>query len=782
MRENKNVAMTPCGGFLVQVLVLPRASCYCGKMMGTRPETSKSRPLTLLVVPGLTVFVSSACIMILELVAGRLIARHLGSSLYTWTSVIGVVLTGITVGNYLGGRLADRFDCRRSLAVLFWLSACACVQIVVMENLVGQWRWLWLLNWPAHVFMHVMLVFFLPSALLGMISPFVAKMALDRGLPTGRTVGDIYAFSAAGSIAGTFLAGFYLITALGTVTIIWVVGGLLALLGLVFGPGIRLIRLGSGLLVLMAAAAFVPYPAVEQAGRRLALKKPAEPEVIYERETPYCRVRVKQLSQQPDHRVFMQDKLVHSKINMDDPLNLQYAYTRLYAAFTEAIHPRDEPISALAIGGGGYVLPRYLEQRYSQARIDVVEIDPGVTQAAMDAFGLPADTSINTISMDARNYIDQLLIDSTPDGPAVKYDLIYEDALNDYAIPFQLVTREFNEKIARILNDDGIYMIELIDTYQSGLFLGGVVNTLGKTFSSVDVITDYDPPTPARRTFIVLASNGRIDVAQVVSDIDCDFQIWHLNALELDGLVEKSGRIVLTDMYAPVESLLAPVVCQNAYSTLAEDYIERGKRLKLQGRWQESIAFFNRAAETDPLAKVEALNEIAMIRAGRGDFRSAVANLEAAIALVEGDGGRSCEADVYLNMGLVTRQTKGVEQARPYFKKAIEGFREAVRRGDPAPELLTRMGNALAESGELVEASEVLGRAVTMNPADPANYSYLTTCLRLQGRWQEAKEVLVRGIGVMADEDRPKDRADLEQMLRSLEKQMVVSEPGNSPR
>ncbi|MFA5251569.1 MAG: fused MFS/spermidine synthase, partial [Phycisphaerae bacterium] len=74
---------------------------------------SKTRSFLPIFIPSATVFLSSACIMVLELVAGRLIARHLGSSLYTWTSVIGVVLAGITIGNYLGGRIADRFEARK---------------------------------------------------------------------------------------------------------------------------------------------------------------------------------------------------------------------------------------------------------------------------------------------------------------------------------------------------------------------------------------------------------------------------------------------------------------------------------------------------------------------------------------------------------------------------------------------------------------------------------------------------------------------------------------------
>ncbi|HOV77439.1 MAG TPA: fused MFS/spermidine synthase, partial [Sedimentisphaerales bacterium] len=195
---------------------------------------SRVKEVLRMFVPSATVFFSSACIMILELVASRLVARDLGSSLYTWTSIIGVVLTGIAAGNYLGGRIADRHPARRALAVLFGLASAACVSIIIVNNAVGSWLWLWRLSWPTHVFVHVLLVFLVPSVLLGTIAPVVAKMALDHGLPTGRTIGDLYAWGAVGSIAGTFLAGFYLISAFGSVTIIWGIGAAMLLAGILY--------------------------------------------------------------------------------------------------------------------------------------------------------------------------------------------------------------------------------------------------------------------------------------------------------------------------------------------------------------------------------------------------------------------------------------------------------------------------------------------------------------------------------------------------------------------
>jgi hypothetical protein len=78
----------------------------------------------------LIVFVSSVCVMVLELTASRLIAKHVGSSLYTWTSVIGVVLAGITVGNFVGGWMADRFDREKILGRLFLLASVASLSVL----------------------------------------------------------------------------------------------------------------------------------------------------------------------------------------------------------------------------------------------------------------------------------------------------------------------------------------------------------------------------------------------------------------------------------------------------------------------------------------------------------------------------------------------------------------------------------------------------------------------------------------------------------------------------
>ncbi|MBK8268532.1 MAG: fused MFS/spermidine synthase [Planctomycetes bacterium] len=192
-----------------------------------------------LIVANATVFTSSFCIMVIELVAGRLIAPFVGSSLYTWTSIIGIVLAGIAGGNYLGGRIADRYAinnqrAKRTLCILFLLAGVIAAGIGIYNQIVGP-LFAELSFFRLRIALHVTLVFFIPCAMLGLISPVVAKMALDLGRQTGRTMGSVYAWGVVGSIFGTFMTGFYFVAVMKTSTIVLSVAGVLLAVAVLYG-------------------------------------------------------------------------------------------------------------------------------------------------------------------------------------------------------------------------------------------------------------------------------------------------------------------------------------------------------------------------------------------------------------------------------------------------------------------------------------------------------------------------------------------------------------------
>ena len=185
-------------------------------------------------VPYLIVLVASGCTLVLELVAGRILAPFVGVSIYTWTNIIGVVLAGISLGNYLGGVLADRAGSGRMLGLLLGAGGLASVAVLPLATGLG------VLAPRSHPFLLrivllTSLLFFLPSLLLGMVPPVAIKLTLDDLRQAGKVVGRVYAASTVGSLVGTFLTGFVLIAHVGARVIILSVGLTLVCLGALAG-------------------------------------------------------------------------------------------------------------------------------------------------------------------------------------------------------------------------------------------------------------------------------------------------------------------------------------------------------------------------------------------------------------------------------------------------------------------------------------------------------------------------------------------------------------------
>jgi predicted membrane-bound spermidine synthase len=197
------------------------------------PDPRDSRPLRF---PGVFAFLGNGCLLVLELVAGRVLAPTVGVSLYTWTAVIGVVLAGISLGSWIGGKIADWRPARSILSLQFLLSAGASALVLVFDSNLDSvaapfsWPTIWQVVWLTT------LVFFLPSLLIGTITPMIIKLALTSLEVTGRVVGRIRAAAELGAIAGVFLTGFVLIQAFGTRSIVTAVAITLAVLGIIGNP------------------------------------------------------------------------------------------------------------------------------------------------------------------------------------------------------------------------------------------------------------------------------------------------------------------------------------------------------------------------------------------------------------------------------------------------------------------------------------------------------------------------------------------------------------------
>jgi spermidine synthase len=496
--------------------------------------------------PYLIVFLSSACIMTLELVVSRVTAPYVGVSLYTWTIVIGVVLAGISLGNYIGGRLADRWTSPLLLGVIFLISGLVTLSMLAVD-ILNTFTDLQKITPEKLTLIALLALFtfvlcFLPCVILGTISPIVVKLTVRNLDKTGSIVGKIYAYGAFGSIAGTFITGFFLISWFGTYTVIWGVGMLLLLLGLVLLLNHRWVWLLVSIVLLFGASI--------TAVNLNWLKGPCT------RETNYYCIRV--LEEKLDGewvRKLILDRLLHSYSYVDNPTKLIYSYEKIYAEATAYQALRKEHLNTLFIGGGGYTFPRYMETLYPQSRLDVIEIDPGVTEIAHQLLGLSRDTEIQTYNEDARVFMKR--------DPTITYDLIFGDAFNDLSVPYHLTTREFNDRVHAWLAEDGLYMVNLIDG-PSGHFMRAYAQTLRLTFDNVYMVQDIDAwRNSTRSTIVFIASATPLDteMLQSIDTGDGEHRLakFLLSEDTLNGLLAEESPVILSDSYAPIDLMLLPV-------------------------------------------------------------------------------------------------------------------------------------------------------------------------------------------------------------------------------
>jgi tetratricopeptide (TPR) repeat protein len=728
-----------------------------------------------MLVPSVTVFFSGGCIMILELVASRLVARALGSSLYTWTAILGVVLSGLCVGNYIGGRLADRYHTRRVLAVLFGLSSAACVTVVILNNVVGRWAWLWRLSWPVHVFVHVALVFLLLSVLLGMIGPAVAKLALDRGLSTGRTLGTIYAWAAAGSLTGTFLAGFFLIPCYGSVAIVWSIGAAMLAMALFYWISCWALYLWAIVFGALATMGMAPADWARAAGVSAGLRETADPNVVlYEDETAFGHVQVTRVSRRPDKRAFWQDQRGHSEVVIGDVTNLQHFHTQVYAGLTHGLSGPEEAPATMVIGGRGYAFAQYLRAAWPASEVEVVEIDPGVTRAATEALGLREDTAIRTVNAGARNHVERVLRERRGRESARCYDFVYDEAINDHSVPFELVTKEFNDKIAELLTDEGLYMMNLVDTYESGRFLGAVIGTLEQTFPYVRVIASRARLPSLQDTFVVAAARRKFDPESLLSEHNEYLPFRVLDASEVAHLKEQADHLVLTDDYAPVEDRLTPVVRQGATERLARQCLREAETLQRQGHRELSTAKYQQAMVLNPALSIRAYDAIGYMGVEAGDLEAGAQALQKAIDYQTDSGSeQTAIASVHMNLGVLLRRMGRAEEGRTHLAEAVKWFRVDLQRHPNSVVVWGWLGDTLEIMKDIKGASDAFERAVGLEPESIAYHEKLAGLLESQRRYDETIEVLRRQIVLLKKQGQKETAWELSQHVQKLEYERV---------
>ncbi len=487
---------------------------------------------------GMAVFVSSAILMLVEIAAGRLLAPYVGVSLYSWTAIIGVILGGLSLGNWLGGIWADREGGTRAVGITLLASAVACAASLVILTFVAPVLQNAELGLLSTSFLYVALLFFLPAVLLGTATPLLITLALQADTRTGRTVGRMHALAALGSIVGTFATGYWLVQTFGTVEVILGAAGVLVLLGLPFlrgqSPAIAVTALAVGLLVTWTG------------GGRGAFANPCDVESSY-----FC-IRVEDASESApfgEARAMVLDHLEHGINHADDPTLLLTPYAHLMDELIQAQFGGPAQRYFFA-GGGAYTLPRALRAEHPQADIVVAEIDPIVTLIAQAGMFVTVD-GMRIAHTDARVAIQR-------EKPGY-FDVVLTDAFHDLSVPYHLLTEEFARQVAARLGDNGVYLINLVDVRRDPQLVAAVHRTLARVFPQVRAWMAADTDEESRTTYVLIAGRELVsrDLLQARRGMPRVWQEWQLST-------SAAEQLVLRDNYVPVEKLIAPIVVGRA--------------------------------------------------------------------------------------------------------------------------------------------------------------------------------------------------------------------------
>lgn len=482
----------------------------------------------------LTVFCSGALVMIVELLGTRVLAPFVGGSLIVWTNLIGVIMVSLSLGYWLGGVVADRSASRANLGKILILAASAVALLRIIFEPVMVLIQSTNLTLPWQSFFGGLALFFLPSLFLGMVTPYAVKLTLHQLDKSGRTVGQLSALSTMGSIVGTFSAGFLLIPFFGTKTLLVVVAAILLALALaLILPSHQHRLFWSFALLLTAGGLFWP-------GTLNTL----------DFDTPYSHVWIRIIKDHATGRpikLLQQNHDMSSGVYVDDPTTLAFEYTRV---FDLAFSYQPDIKNTLMIGGAAYSYPQFVLANHPGTMVDVVEIDPAITNLAKQYFGLTNNPRLQTFPADARTVLN---------GNQKKYDAIFFDAFNAESAPFYLTTSEVAGKAFHSVTNNGLVVLNIVSSLdgRNSRFLWDEYATYRQFFPYVTVYP-VNPSLPKTTTqnIVLIAHKSTPQISNPPTDQTVATALqYHLDQPLLAGTV-------LTDDYAPVEYLVARALTQ----------------------------------------------------------------------------------------------------------------------------------------------------------------------------------------------------------------------------
>ena len=500
----------------------------------------------------LLVFVGGMASLALEMLGPRLMAPFFGTSLFIWANQIGFTLIYLSLGYYIGGRVADRWPSARVLSGITTAAALFTGLIPFISKPVLYLAAVALNSEIPNIFVgslfSVVLLFSVPTILLGMVSPFAIRLTLDTVGSAGRSAGDLYALSTVGSIIGAFLPVLVFIPYLGVQRSFFIISVTLLAVSL-WGlrPRGRVVAAIPGVFLLVPLLA----PQLVALGPLKTVSGIGYGQIVFQQESLYNYIQVVRDSDGTMDLVLNEGHAIHSMYNPGRVLNgpgwyTDYALAAPYFATGPTVNMR--PRLAIVGLAAGTVAKQYTNV-FGPTPIDGVEIDPDIVAVGRKYFAM-TEPNLHVTIADGRTFMR--FSKST-------YDIVALDAYRPPYIPFQLTTKEFFQETRARMAPDGVLYVNASHVGHDYRLVQAFVNTLSQVFPSVYTLDV--PSNAAISNTLIYATVRPTTLAGIESRLAQAPAGTSLGtvAAETAPLLKvahaQPGGIVFTDDEAPVEQI-----------------------------------------------------------------------------------------------------------------------------------------------------------------------------------------------------------------------------------
>ena len=494
-----------------------------------------------------TVFAAGMSTLAVEFTTSRMLQTVYGTSNIVWANVIGLVLLFLTLGYFIGGWLADRYPEVRLFYLLVSLSGFLSILFLLLTSIIlrSAATAMAAANMGAILssLVGVVLTLALPVTLLGMISPFAIRLAVEDVSQAGRVSGSVYAISTLGSLLGTYLPVLIVIPLAGSRVTAVVFGAILLAVGLV---GLWQTQAKQRAAALGVSLLLIP---IAYLGTRGGLKD--HPDQIHEAESAYNYIQV--LRQEDCNYLLLNEGQAYHSYYCDSgrvPRISVWSVMLSAPYFNE--NAESPPLDKMAvIGLAAGTIPKQFTEVFGPIQVDGIELDPEVVEAGREYFEL-SEPNINIIIGDGRYELNQL---------EDEYDLITLDAYKVPYIPWHLTTEEFFREVKERLTEDGVLAVNVGRAPNDRRLIEAVTATLLEVFPSVHTV-DVEGSLNSVLVATVLSTqsdylvNNRANLSigahPLLARSLAKAESWLVPTL--------SGEVVFTDQRAPVETIVDSLV------------------------------------------------------------------------------------------------------------------------------------------------------------------------------------------------------------------------------